>query len=102
MTISCAQQINLYVTPFYHCINRCVRCAFLCDEGRVTGKSFVLRRFWAIWKGRFIIQALLDEQAFITCMAYVDLNLISWGNCKVSYLFKLKTAPKVGCVSKYK
>ncbi len=38
MTISCAQQIDLSVTPYYHCINHCVRRAFFCGEDRATGK----------------------------------------------------------------
>lgn len=46
MTISRAQQIDLSVTPYYHCINRCVRRAFLCGEDNLTGKSYEHRRGW--------------------------------------------------------
>lgn len=48
MTRPRSQLISLDDTPYYHCIARCVRRAWLCGEDPLTGQSFQHRRQWVV------------------------------------------------------
>ena len=46
MTMPRYSQLSLDDTPWYHCVSRCVRRAYLCGDDSVTGQSYEHRRDW--------------------------------------------------------
>ena len=54
MTQSRQSQVSLSDTPYYHCIARCVRRAYLCGEDKYTEKSFEHRRQWVVERMHYL------------------------------------------------
>ena len=61
MTQSRDSLISLSDTPYYHCISRCVRRAFLCGDDRYSGQSFEHRRQWMVERIRYLTDVFSIE-----------------------------------------
>lgn len=48
MTTARSNQIDLSITPYYHCMTRCVRHSFLCGYDSKTGKDYSHRKPWIV------------------------------------------------------
>lgn len=61
MTRARKQLIDLATTPYYHCICRCVRRAFLCGEDHLTGKNYEHRKDWVVQRLTELAQVFAIE-----------------------------------------
>ena len=46
MAVPRERLVSLEDTPYYHCVSRCVRKAYLCGVDSYTGQSYEHRRDW--------------------------------------------------------
>ncbi|WP_020146623.1 hypothetical protein [Thioalkalivibrio sp. ALJ15] len=66
MTRARKEFVSVETTPYYHCICRCVRCAFLCGEDSYSGKNYEHRRGWVLERLRELPQEEEDTHDFLT------------------------------------
>jgi len=69
MTLPRSALVSVEETPYYHCIGRCVRRAFLCGQDATSGRSYEHRREWIQTR-----LALLTEIFAIDVAAYAVLS----------------------------
>lgn len=51
-----SELIDLEATPYYHCINRCVRGSFLCGDMPELNKNYDHRKKWIVSRIKFLSQ----------------------------------------------
>jgi len=69
MTRARRELVHLETTPYYHCICRCVRRAFLCGQDSFSGKSYEHRKAWVLERLR-----LLQEVFAVDICAYAVMS----------------------------
>ena len=61
MTQARSTLIDPESTPYYHCIARCVRRAWLCGEDHLTGKNYEHRRQWVVDRLEVLVEIFAIE-----------------------------------------
>ena len=67
-----ALTIDTASTPYYHCMARCVRRAFLCGQDAFSGKSYEHPREWVVDRLKALSEISLDKAALLRVEAYAE------------------------------
>jgi len=82
MTRARRELMDLSATSYYHCINRCVRRAFLCGEDQFSGKNYEHRKSW-------VIERLSELTPIFTIEVCAYAIMTIFCSCKDSYITSL-------------
>lgn len=69
MTRPRSQLVSLEATPYYHCIARCVRRAWLCGDDPYTGKNFDHRKPWLVERLKLLADVFAIDIAAYAVMS---------------------------------
>ena len=69
MTRARYQLVDPAITPYYHCICRCVRQAWLCGFDQLTGQDYAHRKQWLIERLGVVARAFAIEVCAYAVMA---------------------------------
>lgn len=69
MTRPRSQLVSLAATPYYHCVSRCVRRAYLCGHDRYSGQNFDHRKAWLVRRFTFLSQLFAIDIAAYAVMS---------------------------------
>ena len=76
MTTARGSLVDSTITPYYHCISRCVRRAFLCGEGSEDRKQWVEDRLQEL-SGIFAIDvcgfAVMDNHMHVVLLSLIHI-----------------------------